>query len=145
MSKNHFLGPIMLLKVIFDTNFLMLLSKNREFLLEQLNQAFGKKTEKIVLKPIYEELKQIFYNGNFKTRRQAKTALQLIDEGKFRLVNIDRKPAETVDELIVRVAMNEKYFVATNDKVLKKKLSKLGVRIVYIRQRNRIEVKGKLF
>ena len=131
------------LKVVIDSNFLMLFPIFRGDVLEELDKTIGMKTEKIVLRPIYEELRRISLEDNLKTRKQAKTALKLLEKEVCRFVDVELKPSETVDELIVRAAKMWKCFVATNDRELRKKLIKSGVPVVYLRQRNRLEVIGK--
>lgn len=130
-------------KVVLDSNFLMLSPVFRGDVFEELDRAIGRRTEKIVLKPVYEELQRISSEGDLKTRRQAEMALKFFERGRFKLVDIELNPLETVDELVVRVAGMWKCFVATNDRELRKSLIKSGVPIVYLRQGSRLEVRGK--
>lgn len=132
------------LKVLLDSNFLMLLPIFHGDLLEELDKTINGKAEKIVLIPVYQELEKISQNSDLKSRKQAKLALKFIEKEEFRFVNVELKPSEMVDELIARSAETWKCFVATNDRKLRKRLIKLGVAVVYLRQRNRLEARGKL-
>lgn len=133
----------MSVKVILDANFLMLSPVFHGDVFEELDKSVGRRTEKIVLTPVYQEIERISKEGNKKTRKQAETALKHIEKYNFKPVDIELKSSETVDDLIVRVATLWKCFVATNDRVLRKRLIQSGVPVVYLRQRTRLEVKGK--
>ncbi|UCH02825.1 MAG: 30S processome protein Utp24 [Candidatus Bathyarchaeota archaeon] len=132
----------MMSKVILDSNFLMLFGTFRGDLFRELDNIVGRRVEKIILKPIYDELQKISLIGNSKTRKQALAALKIIDMKESTRVDIKLKQLETVDELIIRVAEMWKCLVATNDGELRKKLIKIGAPVIYLRQRNRLEVKG---
>ena len=131
-------------KVLLDSNFLMLFPIFHGDLFEELDKVVNRKTEKIVIIPVYEELRRISLEGDTRSKKQAEMVLKFIEKGKFRFVNVELKPLEMVDELIARTAETWKCFVATNDRELRKRLTKLGVAIVYLRQRNRLEARGKL-
>ena len=132
----------MSVKVILDSNFLLLTPIFRGDLFEELDKLIGRRTIKIVLKPVYHELRRLSKEGNFKTRKQAETVLKIIERGNLRVVDMDLRSSETVDELIARVATLWKCLVATNDRELRKCLVKSGVPVAYLRQRNRLEVRG---
>lgn len=132
----------MILKVILDSNFLMLFGIFRGDVFKELDDIIGRRIEKIILGPVYKELQTISSIGDSKTRKQALVALKIIDKKEFKLVDIKLKQFEAVDELIIRVAEMWKCPVATNDGELRKKLIKMGVTVIYLRQRNRLVVKG---
>ncbi len=129
-------------KVILDTNFLMLSPVFHGDVFEELDKSIGRRTEKIVLTPIYQELERISKKGDKKVRKQAETVLKHIENDDFKSVDIELKSSETVDDLIVRIATLWKCFVATNDRALRKRLIISEIPVVYLRQRNRLEVKG---
>jgi len=133
----------MSVKVILDANFLMLSPVFHGDVFEELDKSVGRRTEKIVLTPVYQELERISKEGDSKVRRQTETVLKHVETADFKSVDIELKSSETVDDLIVRIASLWKCFVATNDRVLRKRLIQSGVPVVYLRQRNRLEVKGK--
>ena len=133
----------MSVKVILDANFLMLSPVFHGDVFEELDKSVGRRTEKIVLTPVYQELERISNEGDNKARRQAETVLKHVETADFKSVDIELKSSETVDDLIVRIATLWKCFVATNDRVLRKRLIQSAVPVVYLRQRNRLEVKGE--
>ena len=132
----------MSVKVILDANFLMLSPVFHGNLFEELDKSVGRRTEKIVLTPVYQELERLSKEGTSKVRKQAETALKHVETADLKSVDIELKSSETVDDLIVRIASLWKCFVATNDRVLRKRLIQSEVPVVYLRQRNRVEVKG---
>ena len=135
----------MQVKVVLDTNFLMLIPTFRGDIFKKLDEVLGRKTEKIVLSPIFDELKNISLGRDLKAKKQANIVLKLLGEYNLKLVDVKYNPLKTVDELIVETAKTWNCLVATNDKELKRKLTALGVPIVYPRQRSRLEVRGLNF
>ncbi len=75
-------------------------------------------------------------------RRQASLALRLAE--KCRLVPVERSFEETNDDVVVRVAAEWKCPVATNDRMLRRRLRDLNVAVVYMRQRSRLEIEGSI-
>jgi len=132
----------MSVKVLLDANFLLLLPLFPGDVCEEVDKSIGRRAEKIVLTPVHHELERLSKEGPNKVRRQAEAALKQVEVGDVTLVDIAVRPSETVDDLIVRVATSWKCFVATNDRALRNRLIHAGVPVVYLRQRNRLEVKG---
>ena len=52
---------------------------------------------------------------------------------------------ENIDDFILRMAKEKKWVVATNDKELKTKLKKMGIPIIYLRQKSHLLLEGSLF
>jgi rRNA-processing protein FCF1 len=69
-------------------------------------------------------------------------ALELAE--KCDLINVVRKPRETNDEVMIRVAQQKKCIVATNDSELRKRLRNISIPVVYVRQKSRLELEGSL-
>jgi len=131
-------------KVLLDANFLLVIPFFRGDVLEEIDNSIGRRTEKIVLTPVHQELERLSREGPNKVRKQADAALKRVEADDIALVDIEARRAETVDDLIMRVATSWKCFVATNDSALRSRLIHAGVPVVYQRQRNRIEVKGAI-
>jgi rRNA-processing protein FCF1 len=51
-------------------------------------------------------------------------------------------PGETVDDSILRIALERRFNVATNDTELRKRLRKVGIPVVFLRQKNHLEIDG---
>lgn len=130
----------MSLKVIMDSNFLMIPSQFRLDIFGELQRALNRSVKVIILSSVYEELRKISSEGNSKGRRQAEMALKLIE--KFEIVDIRPNPNETVDNCIIRLAKEWNCPVATNDGRLRRKLRDIKVPVIYLRQRVRLEVEG---
>lgn len=132
-------------KVILDSNFLILPSSFRGDIFEELDKIIGQTTEKIVLQPIYDELQRLSSVKSRKTEQQAKLALHLIEHHDVQISDIALKTGESVDGFILRIAQLWNCFVATNDRQLRNQLLEVGVPVVFLRQRTRLSVKGKRF
>jgi hypothetical protein len=96
--------------------------------------------EPILLSPIYEELLMIAEKASPKMRQEVSMALKLIE--KCQVVNVEQKVDETHDDVIVRLASEWKCPVATNDRVLRKRLRHINVPVIYLRQKSRLEMEG---
>ena len=59
------------------------------------------------------------------------------------MIYVEQEPNETKDDVIVRMAREWKCPVATNDQKLRKKLRDIGIPVIYLRQKNRLEVDGE--
>jgi hypothetical protein len=96
--------------------------------------------EPILLSPIYKEIMKMAEEGSPKMRQQVSMALKLVD--KCQVIDVEKKVNETHDDVIVRVASDWKCPVATNDRVLRKRLRNINVPVIYLRQKSRLEMEG---
>lgn len=127
-------------KIILDTNFLLIPPRFRVDIFSELEKIVNFKYELIILDKSLEELKNIIITPK-KGRKgadrvAAKTALSLVEAYKNnKKLNI--LPSEGhVDEAIARMAEADKYIiVATQDKKLKKRLKKEGIKLVVLKQK----------
>jgi len=94
----------------------------------------------ILLSPTYKELLKMAEKGSSKMRHQVSVALKLSE--KCQVVDVEKKGNETYDDVIVRVASEWKCPVATNDRVLRKRLRHINVPVIYLRQKSRLEMEG---
>lgn len=62
-----------------------------------------------------------------------KVALSLIKKNNVKIIKTE--PGKRVDDLIIETAKNNKYAVATQDKLLKQRLKKEGIEVVTLRQK----------
>ena len=53
-----------------------------------------------------------------------------------------RLPGESNDDVIVKVAKEFRCPVATNDRILKRRLRNMGVAVIYVREKSRLEMEG---
>ncbi len=131
----------MALKVIFDSNFLFIPVQFHLDVLEEMERVAGKRIEPILLSPVREELEAIAAKGG-KEGRQASAALKYAE--RMRCVDVEAGLGETVDDLILRLASEWGFPVATNDGLLRKRLREANVTVIYLRQRSHLEIYGSI-
>jgi len=127
-------------KVILDSNFLFIPSQFQLDVFEELGKLLGQQFDPILLSTTKNELQEITEKGSPKMRRQALLALRFAE--KCRLVRVEKDSKETHDDVIVRVAAEWRCPVATNDRELRKRLRNIGIPVIFLRQRRRLELEG---
>jgi rRNA-processing protein FCF1 len=130
----------MVLNVIFDSNFLMDAPRFRVDALREIESHLGRNVRPILLSPVLEELENIARCQKPKDVKAAKLAMQIARSFVFE--DVERKPGESVDDVIFKVAKERGWIVATNDKRLRLRLKNNSVPVIYLRQRFRLEFQG---
>ncbi|MDQ1280967.1 MAG: uncharacterized protein QG670_2230 [Thermoproteota archaeon] len=128
------------LKVILDSNFLMIPAEFHLDIFSELDKILNRKIQEIIISPVYDELKWISQNSDPKQRRQAELTLKLI--ARFEITCVKSNTNETVDDLILRLAKEWQCPVATNDRKLLERLRVSNVPVIYLRQRTHLAVEG---
>jgi hypothetical protein len=136
------LGKEMALKIIIDTNFFLIPSKFRLDIFDELDKSLGRKAEPILLAPAYFELQRLAMSDSIKLNKQARLGLRFAERCK--IVNVKRRVGESNDDLTLRMAVEWKCPVATNDGELRGKLRNSGIPVVFLRQRSRLEMEGSV-
>ena len=126
-------------KVILDSNFLMAPFQFHVDVFEELEYLLQKKIDFIVPSAVKLELTSISSRGG-EGAAEASLALQLAS--RCRVVDVNLKPEETVDDAIVKAAQKLGAVVATNDIELKKRLRDINIPVVYLREKSKLEVEG---
>ncbi|MGA3406024.1 MAG: PIN domain-containing protein [Candidatus Bathyarchaeia archaeon] len=126
-------------KVILDSNFLMVPFQFHVDIFEELEYLLQKKIDFIVPSSVKLELTGISSRGG-EGAAEASLALQLAS--RCRVVDVTLQPHETVDDAIVKAAQKLGAVVATNDIELKKRLRDINVPVVYLREKSKLEVEG---
>ena len=116
------------MKILLDTNFLLIPAQFKIDIFEELKKSSYKP---ITLDCCIFELKKLSKSRGRKGI-YARVALQLLKKNKIRIINADEK---NTDKAIIDYSTKNKYAVATNDKVLIKKLRDRGIKIVRLRQK----------
>jgi rRNA-processing protein FCF1 len=127
------------LNIILDANFFFIPSQFRVDIFEELANLLKQRFEAVLLSSTKTELEGLA-KSNPQIGKQAMLGLKLAEKCKF--VCVDKTPTETFDDVIVRVASEWKWPVATNDKELKKRLRKNGVATIFLRQKRRLAMEG---
>ncbi|HIE18310.1 TPA: hypothetical protein EYP75_01145 [Candidatus Bathyarchaeota archaeon] len=128
-----------MVKLILDSNFLLIPFQFRIDIFEEINNLLGK-AEPIVLSTTLEELKRKAEKSSAKKYMQFSAALKLAE--KCEILEVKREVSENYDDVILRVASELKIPVATNDAELRKRLRRAGLATIYLRQKSRLVIEG---
>ncbi|MEM3955830.1 MAG: hypothetical protein QW424_03650 [Candidatus Bathyarchaeia archaeon] len=126
-------------RVILDTNFLLLPFQFKIDILSEIEALIGR-FEPIVLSTTVDELKKLSNSRSVKISKMASSALELIK--RFRVLEVNVRPGERHDEVLLRIAKENNYIVATNDRELRKKLRETGITTIFLRQRSYLQIEG---
>jgi len=126
-------------KVIFDANFLFAQFQFKIDVFSEIESLIGR-FEPIVLSTTLEELKKLSMKRLEKVRKQTMLALELA--GRCKLMEVELKPGESFDDVILRVAKENNCVVATNDRRLRKRLRESGIPTIFVRQRSHLQIEG---
>ncbi len=127
-------------KVVLDANFFFVASQFNVDVFEELANLLNRRFEPILLSSTQKELQGLAESSSPKQRKQAELALRLAE--KCRVVSVEKCLKETYDDVIVRVAAEWRSPVATNDRELRRRLRKVGVPVIFLRQKRRLEMEG---
>ncbi len=111
-------------------------------IIEQLKRLLGTNFQLVIISPIRRELEYIAEKGSPKTKKMASYALKFAD--KCTLVDISEENASSPDDLVVKIGSEWHCPVFTNDSQLRKRLRNINVPVIYVRQRSRLEIDGRL-
>jgi rRNA-processing protein FCF1 len=129
-------------KVILDANFLFIPIQFNLDIFDELKKILNQRFNLIVLSSTVKELQGLIESKSLKTQKQAINALKLVD--KCRFVQVNKNTNETFDDVIVRISTEWKCPVATNDRILRKRLRQKAVPVIYMRQKKRLELEGSV-
>ena len=132
----------MALKVILDSNFLLIPSQFKIDIFESMMNLLNQRYEPTILSSTLHELRTIGEKAPPKLRKQAQIALKLAQ--KCRTVKVEKSKDETNDDVIIRIAAEWRSPVATNDRELRKKLRSQNIPVIFLRGKSRLELEGAL-
>ena len=129
--------------VVLDTNFLLIPGQHGVDVLSELDRVLEVNYRLVTLKGVVEELKRIADSkeAGWRDRAAARIALKLLE----RVEVLDYGEGMDVDEAITRYAVENRAIVCTVDGELRKKLNKLGIPVVYLRELSHLEVEPDLW
>ena len=132
----------MTLKVILDSNFLLIPAQFKIDVFESMMSLLNQRHEPTILSTTLHELQTIGQKGPPKLRKQAQIALKLAE--KCRIVKVEKSRDETNDDVIIRIAAEWRSPVATNDRELRKRLRDRNIPVIFLRGKSRLESEGAL-
>jgi len=124
-----------------DSNALLVPLELKIDIFQELKTLLNRNYELVLLKPIQQELDRLAREGPPQTRKKASCALKLAENCRIVSVNED---AASPDDIILETAGKWKCLVFTNDRELRKKLRNINVPVIYVRQKSRLEIDGRL-
>jgi len=122
-------------RVLLDASFVLTLASKPLDLIEELEDILGK-VELLVLEDTIKELEAISKRPSIKSK-QAKLALDFVT--KLERITYDYEGS--VDDKILKCAMEKRLLVATMDKELRKRLRTMSLTVITLRQ-NRLMING---
>jgi len=125
------------LQVILDSNFLITPPDYHIDIFEEIPRTTAREVELIVPSEVYKEIER---NASRKGGGKASLALTLAEKCKIVEVKLGR--GEGVDDAIVRLARDSGSAVATNDRTLRRRLRTLGIPVLSMRGKGRLELHG---
>ena len=130
------------LKILLDSNALFVPLQFKIDVFEELKMLLNRNFELVLLSPIRRELEKLAERGSPKMRKNASYALKLAE--KCRLVEVNEKYVGSPDDVIVQMAREWNCPVFTNDRQLRKRLRNINVAVIYVRQKSRLEIDGRI-
>jgi rRNA-processing protein FCF1 len=126
--------------VILDSNFLFVPLRFGVDIFSEVERLLGPSVVCLVPAAVLAELEVLRDGASPSLLREIDFALELA--GRCRVLEGDRLAGESVDDLILRLAVGGGFLVATNDGELRGRLRGVGVAVVFLRQRAYLEVEG---
>ena len=130
------------IKVVLDANFFFVALQFNVDIFKELVDLLNRRFEPVILSSIQKELQGLAESRSPKQQKQAQLALRLAE--KCHVIAVVKGLKETYDDVIVRVSAEWKSPVATNDRELRKRLRKVGVPVIFLRQKQRLEMEGSV-
>jgi rRNA-processing protein FCF1 len=107
---------------------------------EEMERLFSSNVRCLVSRLVLEELKSLKRGAKPGFLREISFALKMAE--RCEIYEDSLRLGETVDQSLVRVAREQKFYVATNDAELRKVLRNEGVSAVFLRQKAFLEIDG---
>ena len=130
------------ISILMDSNALFVPIQFKIDIIEQLKRLLGSNFQLILISPIRRELEHIAEKGPQKTKKMVSYAMKLAD--RCTLVDIGEEKSSSPDDLLVEIGSRWGCPVFTNDRQLRKRLRNINVPVIYVRQRSRLEIDGRL-
>jgi len=128
-------------RIVLDSNALFVPIQLKIDIFQELKTLLNRNFELVLLKPIQQELERLAREGSPQIQKKASYALKLAE--KCTVVGV-KDEATSPDDVILQTASKWNCPVFTNDRELRKKLRNINVPVIYVRQKSRLEIDGRL-
>ena len=125
--------------VLLDSSFLLIPLEDGVDIFSELERLLGL-PRCLVPRPVIEELQRLMDGASPSEARKIGLALKLAE--RCELLDVELAEGEDVDDLLVRLAQELRCPVATKDGELRKRLRRVGIPVIYLRQRAYLEMEG---
>jgi len=123
-------------KIIFDTNFLTLPHQFKIDIFNEIDRIMEENYVLFTLDSVINELNKLSKSKG-KDAIAAKIGLELIKKKNINIINTEEK---NVDKAIISIS-NKDTIIATNDKILRKKLNDKNIKTIYLRSKKFLKIK----
>jgi len=130
------------LKVILDSNALFVPLQFKIDIFQELQALLNMKFEPVLLSPVLKELETIAERGSPKMCKWASYALKMAEKCTF--LEVKKENVVSPDDAIVEMARKWSCPVFTNDRELRRRLRNISVPVIYVRQKSRLEIDGRI-
>jgi len=124
------------MKVVLDTNFLMVPGQFKVDILSEISRLLDVNYQLYVPEQVREELRELRRKGGLKERKAAEIALKIA--GSMKTL---RTSGATADEAISKL-LGKGTVVCTNDRRLRELALKKGGKVIFLRQKSHLELEG---
>jgi rRNA-processing protein FCF1 len=134
------LTPKKTLKVLLDTNFLMIPIRFGVDIFSEMTGLLEVVVEPVVIQSVLDEIHLLLREAKPSFSRELEFALKMASQ--CTMINDERRLHEKVDDSLIRIAVNNGFIVGTTDAELRRRLRAAGVPALYLRQSNRLCIEG---
>ena len=129
------------IRIILDSNALFVPIQFKIDIFQELKTLLNRNFDLVLLTPIRRELERLASEGSPQSRKNASYALKIAE--KCRAISA-KEDSASPDDVILKTASLWSCPVFTNDRELRKKLRNINVPVIYVRQKSRLEIDGRL-
>ncbi|MBS3166813.1 hypothetical protein J4403_01235 [Candidatus Woesearchaeota archaeon] len=124
------------MKVLLDTNFLLIPGQFRVDIFESIDKATEEKVDFYVLDVSLKELEKVSKTGKMRDRTAARIGLELVKKAKV----VKTESIKNVDTLLLEAAVKHNFVVATQDRELKNRLKEVDIHVLTLRQKKYVKM-----
>ena len=126
--------------VLLDTNFLFIPFRFGVDIFEESERVVNQRLVFAITPQILKEIEGLRIDASPNFERE----LQFVEKIVERCIILDEKiyPCESVDDSILRIAVEKGYIVATTDTKLRNRLRRSNVQALFLRQKTHLEFLG---